>query len=512
MRGNPTAAMAIFLVALVLLVVAYAEALFAWVRLWLFAGLDYGLVILGVASWLLWRARARLAAAPRAPDWRALWLLVPVCLAGMLAFVLDIRIVQYAVFVVGLAALVWAVLGQGVLRWAVGPIAFLLLAVPFWNYLGSVLQAMTVHATALALEITGTPVFVDQTYLYTPHGTLLVLGRCSGVQFFQAGATLGAFYAYLASSRVRTRLLVIADFVICAIVGNWIRVYALVFMPTLTGQQHFVFGWALFGSMLIPAFWLATRLLRTAGRSRQESPANSHSRQTMAPAAATAVQSSLANTLTVAAVALVLLGAGPALGAAVRVAPERVSLQPMSAQVPWSGPLRPPEGWKPVFGQFDAEAMAAYHAHDREVVGYWAYYVAQRRGSEVINTVNTVYDPAHWRPRGGYEGTDYSSVALEGDAPLAVIETRLENLHERTERLVWHWYRVGGRDVAYPWQAKYAQLLGLLQGRRDAMVVVLSTDGRDVHAARDLLREFVTNNRIALTRTPELTAAAASRY
>ena len=75
---------------------------------------------------------------------------------------------------------------------------------------------------------------------------------------------------------------------------------------------------------------------------------------------------------------------------------------------------------------------------------------------------------------------------------LSVIETRLEHVETGAERLVWHWYQIGGQNVVQPWRAKLAQMIGLLKGKPDAMVIVLNTDGNEYHEARKLLRNFVS--------------------
>jgi EpsI family protein len=81
---------------------------------------------------------------------------------------------------------------------------------------------------------------------------------------------------------------------------------------------------------------------------------------------------------------------------------------------------------------------------------------------------------------------------------LRIAETRLENQQTGAERLAWHWYEVGGRNVAQPARAKLAQLLGRLSGRQDAAAFVISTDGRDLDAARLVLMSFVSSNLKAL--------------
>jgi EpsI family protein len=503
-----TAAGTAFLVALAVVAAANGEALHALLRQWMFGGLDYGFVILAISVLLLWRTRARVRDVRVAPDWRGLWLVIPIGIATSLAYLLDVRIAQYVLFIASVATLIGTLLGFATLRIAAGPLALLLLAMPIWNYFKPALQAMTVRVIALALELTGTPVFVDETYIYTPHRAILVLASCSGAQFLQAGLTLGALHAYLNFRRARVRMMVIADFAFMALVGNWVRVYALVFLRTFSGDEHFVFGWAMFGVMLIPAFFLASRLRRYESRLSARTASGPHAPEPDRIVSALTDRPALAKTVAIAAITASLLIIGPVLASnSTAVSPATGMLRPIGVRPPWSGPFGAQTGWKPSFRQFDAEAMGAYRMSDQEVVGYWVFYANQNQVGKVVNELNTVYDPAHWRPRGGYAGTDYRQVALEGEQVLNVVETRLENLHSGAERLVWHWYRVDGREVVRPWQAKFAQLAGLVHGRRDAVAVVLSTNVTDLAEARHVLRDFVRTNIPRLRTMPETSAS-----
>ena len=494
-----TTARACFLVALLCLVVANRAALRAWVGLWAFGGHEYGFAILGISAWLLWRSRGLLRETPPAPDWRGLALVVPVGIATSLAYLVDVRIAQYTLFLVSVAALTWTLLGRAVFRVVAGPMAFFLLALPVWNFFKPTLQAMTVRATALALELTGTPVFVDETYIYTPHGAVLVLEQCSGVQYFQAGVIAGALYAYLGFRSLKLRVLVLLGFVTMAITGNWVRVYALVFLGALTDLQHLLLGWGVFACLLVPTFWLSLRLQNYD--STQTSPtATTHGGQAATGSGvAGSVGQSLAGMIGILAIAVVPLTLVPV---TIRGSPPKARTMPrpipFAAQPPWSGPFDAPADWLPSFEQADAQRLASYRREEREVTAYWACYLVQKQDAKVVNQLNKVYDPARWRVRGGYAGTDYRQLLFPDRAALPIVETRLENLQTGAERLAWHWYRVAGEDVAQPLRAKLVQLLGRLKGRQDASAVVISTQGRDVDAARLTLWSFVASNRKAI--------------
>ena len=489
---------AVFLIALALLVAANGEALHALLRLWAFGGLEYGFAMLCVSAWLLWRSRDRLRRTELVPDLRGLYLVVPVGFATWLAYAVDVRIAEYALFVLAVAALTWTLLGSAALRVVAAPIAFLFLGLPIWNDFTPALQAMTVRVTGLALEVTGTPVFIDESYIYTPRGTFLVLAGCSGAQYFQAGVTVGALYAYLGFRSLKARVLVLLSFAAIAIFANWLRVYALAFLGVLTDRQHFFFGWGIFVCLLIPGFWLASRL-RGIDAAPSSPVAAPESRAALTREPAAFVRPNLGSMIALAALATLALAAGPvAIRPSAPIARIAQSLAPKPAQPPWSGPYPASGDWQPSFRHPDAQASASYRRGEREVTAYCACYLVQRQDAKVINETNTVYDPARWQVRGGYAGSAYREVPLAAGMALRIAETRLENQQTGAERLAWHWYEVGGRNVAQPARAKLAQLLGRLSGRQDAAAFVISTDGRDLDAARLVLMSFVSSNLKAL--------------
>ena len=258
-----------------------------------------------------------------------------------LAYIVDIRVAQFALFLLSIGALIWTIFGPVILRTVAFPMAFLFLTLPAWSYLEPVLQEMTVRATVIALNVTGLPVFVDETYIQIPGRTIVVLAHCSGAQFFQAGLTIGLLYSYLNFRLLWLRGVVLAAFVLMAIIGNWIRVYWLVFLPALTAQQHFMFGWAVFAAVLIPTFWLCTRLQRYEdNRLLLMDAANRRTEAGMS--VAESVSPSSASIIGIAIVATLLLVVGTIVAgkstASIRSPVHEPN--PITARVPWTGPER----------------------------------------------------------------------------------------------------------------------------------------------------------------------------
>jgi EpsI family protein len=60
-------------------------------------------------------------------------------------------------------------------------------------------------------------------------------------------------------------------------------------------------------------------------------------------------------------------------------------------------------------------------------------------------------------------------------------------------RLVWYWYRVGGRRMTSEYLAKLLQLSVILGGDHSASVIVVATDfDENADTARQTLQEFLS--------------------
>ena len=447
-------------------------------------------LVLIIATWLLWLARHEFAAIRFRADWRGLLLVAPVGAGLLLADLIDLRAAQFILMLFATCGAVWCILGAAMLRVVAYPIAFLLLALPVWDYTRPLLQDMTVRVTELVLETVGVPVFVDETYISIPSGTVVVLAACSGSEYLHAGVMLGALFAYLNFGRMWTRMAVVALFGMAVILGNWIRVLIIMFLGSQSGFEHSVIGWVVFVLLVLATGLLSLRLQRYGD-------AVLPSRRVAVTLGDTHPGSSMHSLAAIAALTFMLLVATPlAADRYIGSVPDRVvQLRPLQPSAPWSGPYEAEAGWRPLFANAEFETLATYRRADREVALYAAFYGSQYQGAEAVNEHNKVYDPENWVPRGGEASGDLRRVALDdSDQTLEIVETQLMAMNGSSERLVWHWFRVAGRDVAVPWRAKVLQILGLTEGRDDAAAIVLSTGATELDYARESLGDFLNAN------------------
>lgn len=484
-------ASAILLVAAFLVALANADALVSLIASWRRPGHGSGFLVPLLSAWLIWRERARLRALAPQPDARAL--LAAAVLGGIawLAVTAGIQIVWLATCLASFAALVWAVAGFTALRVLAYPILVSFLALPVWGFFTSPLQWLTVHVAAFVVELLGTPVLIDETYLHVPGGTFVVLAECSGVQFFHAAALIGALHAGVNFISPRMRAIVLAAVVGAGILGNWMRVTALVYLGDLGHFEHLGVGWITFAAVLLPVLWLTLKLQRRDSRLAEQSARRQQEdfRETISHTPAPRLSKGAA--IASAATLLLVLGPQLALGTRAPLPQVATALPPLVAGAVWSGPHESLSSWHPTYLGADAQSLASYRHDEFEVAVYRAYYASQRQGAEVVNDRNAPYDPAHWVPRGGDTGVRYVSVPLGSERPFTVMERRLQSTLDGTDRLVWQWYCVAGRPTAKTWKAKLFQVIGSLTGRHDAAVIAISAAGRDTTEVRAGLRRFL---------------------
>jgi EpsI family protein len=447
------------------------------------------LAVVAIVCWFLWVRRNAIRAAAIQSRWSQLPVVVPIGLASLAAYAVDVRVAQLAVFVASVLALAWAILGRDALRTFAYPVGVLVLALPIWNLLRPTLQALTVKVSALVLGAIGVPVFVDETYIYIPERTVVVLTDCSGVQYFQAALTLAAVHSYLNFRSFKARAAIMLLFVGASLVGNWIRVLILISSGNLNAAQHWSVGWGIFALLLIPLFALSARLEK----------GDTHVPR-LQPSLAPKPQRPL-TVLGVSVAATALLIAGPLmrLSDTRTHAETQFRLAGVAPEGDWSGPIAAHGDWKPVFLGSDAEISAAYANQQAERVDlYVAFYATQRQGHEAINESNSLFERDTWAIDGDDATPNAISVPVNSDRPLLVVESRLRNKETARERITWHWYEIAGMEVTDPTFAKVAQLVGRLRGRTDAAAFVLSMESQNREESRATLSNFLVAHYAAL--------------
>jgi EpsI family protein len=276
--------------------------------------------------------------------------------------------------------------------------------------------------------------------------------------------------------------------VIMPIVANSARAYALVMVGHLSemrlgiGTDHLLFGWVLFGVVMLLMFWI--------GSFWQED--DEPQVATSKPDAAT--QHLPAQSLTaVAVLAMICTAIWPAIAFAMNrnaVAVEIATLMPPAVQNTWQAADLEQWTWHPAQPGADRELDQVYVTSDssqRIAVGlHLRQYLQQRQGVELVDNLNP------WRPdRAAWRVIERQSIPINLNGSLQVEEARLAAA--RQDLLIWSWYWIDGRSTANPYLVKLLEAKQqIFEGRRQGTRVFVATPlSGDRAEARKVLQDFV---------------------
>lgn len=260
---------ATFLLALIAIGIAYAGTYAEMAGIWF--GSDtyvHGVLIGPIVLWLVWRLRDRLRHTPMQPF--PAGLVAVVAASGLWAAgrVLDANVLEHFGAVAVIPAVVLSVYGLQVGRVLAFPLAYLLFAVPVGEALIPALMEFTADFTVLAVQLSGIAVFRDGLHFSTAEGDFAVEKACSGIRYLTACLAVGTLFAYLVFRTWSRALLFIALAVIVPILANGIRAWLIVViahasgMKLAVGVDHFVYGWLLFGVVVLILFKIGLMMQR----------------------------------------------------------------------------------------------------------------------------------------------------------------------------------------------------------------------------------------------------------
>lgn len=484
-RGSLWAAGLLFLA---LLLVYYQTAMSMvdiWSRSDTFA---HGFLILPISLWLAWTRRDLLAAVNPRPAWWVALLLLPLGFGWLLAWLVDVAVVQQLALVAMLVTGVWAVLGHKLASVLAFPLLFLFFSVPVGEGLVAPMMEFTATSTVWMIEMTGIPVYREGLYFNLPSGNWSVVEACSGVRYIIASVTVGVLYAYLTYRSWTRRILFVLVSAIVPIFANSVRAYMIVMlghmsdMTIATGADHLVYGWVFFGFVIFLLFWLGSFFREDH---LDEVPAHSTSIAYKSSPAGTngMLVATFVGTLALSALAPLL--AREAFGTDDSVLRDPVAL-PVSPGA-WQPDGASDWGWRPpsrVAGQ-----ELAHFARGDDTVGIILQFAdGTIEGADVIGS-----SPMFEQEDSGWRVTSQDKVLIQGpDGDLLVDRAQVRGAG--VELLAWSWYVVSDTSTSNAYQAKMQQTLARL-GFGDSRVhrVIVATP---VHSASGnapaLLQDFVS--------------------
>jgi len=447
----------------------------------------HGWLIAPISGWLIWTRRHVLATLELRPNFLALPVLALVGFGWLLARLAEVGVAQQFTLVLMIPLMVWAILGNQIVRALAFPLFFLLFAVPFGDFLEPPLMEHSANFVIAALRLTGIPVYREGLYFMIPTGSWSVVEACSGLRYLIASVTLGLLYAYLTYRSWSRRALFIAAAFIVPIVANWLRAYMIVMIGHLSGMKyavgvdHLLYGWVFFGVVMLLLFWIGSFWREDVEGS--EAPHTDASRPRR-------VEPSLGALAAATVAAAAMVAAWPL--AAARIDEIGAYGTPVLNTPPAAGQWRPVDGrlsnWTPRFVNLQPHIAQAYSDGTRGVGLLVVYYRYQRPYVQVVSRTNTLVSghDREWRSVG-----ESGRTLVAGRDELQTIEASLRS--RAAQLLVWRWNWIDGQYVTSPYWTKLLQAKSKLLGRGDdgAIVMVYALAQDDPEVAERTLQDFV---------------------
>lgn len=434
----------------------------------------HGFLIVPIVLFLIFLKRHELARLQPQPCFLAVVPIVLLSLAWVMGNLVDVVSVRQFAATLMIPAVVWLMLGTQVVRLLQFPLAYLLFAVPFGQFMVPPLMDFTADFTVAAVQLSGIPIYRDGLQFELPTGRWSVVAACSGVRYLIASVALGTLYAYLMYRSLWRRLAFVGVAIIVPIVANGLRAYMIVMIGHLSGMEHAVgvdhllYGWVFFGVVIFLMFWIGTIW-------REDHP--SDPRNQPEPVANATGGNTSGRIVTASTLAVVLAFAGPLYGGWMN----QRDLGPVQGLD--AGPVVP-SGWQVVDSnqatvwepgyQFARASRAGLvtRGADKPAIGlHINYYREQHNHGSMVGWANRLAGrDSNWSER------RRGSVRVDGLAPADRI---LVNGPDQ-QIVAWRWYWVNGHLTTVPHEVKAREALHrLLGGRDDAALIVIHAVYRD---------------------------------
>lgn len=471
----------VFILALLLL---FHETTWSMVSIWMRSDTyAHGFIILPISLWLVWGKRQTLISLCPQPALWVVLLLFPLGLVWVLAWLVDVLVVQQLALVAMLIVGVWAIVGHQLARALAFPLLFLFCAVPMGEALVPSMMEFTATSTIWMIQQTGIPVYREGLYFTLPSGSWSVVEACSGSRYLIASVTLGMLYAYLSYRSFWRRFLFLLASVIVPIIANTLRAYMIVMLGHLsemriaTGVDHLLYGWVFFGLVIFLLFWIGsffiedTDQIAAHGSARVSGPVTTTSQLLV----------TLLITLMLAAMWPLLADTMESRPAAV---PQMIILPAAAGE--WRSAQAPGNGLQPdsaVAGQ-----VAAYYDFNGQTLGLFVQYAdgSAEEGEVVGSSTQFVVG------KGGMRVLGRSRPAVQmGDSTVVVDEAQL--IGPSGQQLAWSWYSIGGHHISNDYLAKlYEARVSLGMGSPGIYRIVIALPQQDsIAAPRALLQQFL---------------------
>lgn len=449
------------------------------------ASREHGFMVAALCIWLVYRDRHVLLRATT-PEPLGLIVLTVLGALWLVSVAISVQVGHLLIAPMVLVAWLTTVNGRAAGRAALPMLGFFLLAVPLWEVLQWPLQQLTIAVNAVLFKLFHLQGAVVGNQIRTPWGVLEIAYECAGLNYLLASVTIGGAYVLLFVRERARGYRIIAVAAALAIIGNWVRVFGLAVIASVTRMQsplvhdHAFYGWVIFAVFMVGFFMIAQRLEKHIHEA-EALPKRS--------AAVHALSGAPGFSWRIWTMALALAVSAPLLLLVLRNRPmsEIIEGPPVgiAATSPWhSVDVGSSTLWTPGFTGATRHSTL-YWRDSKHTVRLDRYsYRSGRQEGKMIGSTNRI-------------APDSQLLGSQAVGPLdnqarTVIEAAVR--HDNAVTLAWYWYRVAGVSTAQPQRAKLLELVTFLFGGSPAEILVVSAACNDSSCAnaRSTLYNFVT--------------------
>ena len=435
---------------------------------------SHGYLIALVSLVLLLRSASSMSQSESQYRWIAAVAIVGVSAAWLVAYFTNVLVVQAVLLPIICFCGLATVFGPSGARPFVFPLMYFYLAVPIWDVLIGLLQAMTIEVNAGILGLLRIPALIEESFVFLPSGTLEISDGCAGLHFFIVGLAISSLYAHQTLVTAKYRILLVGLVVTLSILMNWVRVTTIIVVAYVTDMQHYLvtvdhyaFGWVLFAILLVPLTLVGHKMERLEGRQHQL-PDRSETNAVDYSAFAVSTRHI--------GFAIVLLAAMPLTGVVLDRSVDRghfADLDVPRSVGDWTWQTLVPPTWAPQFAGAEQEIHGQYVLGDEQIEFYVNRFARQSQGSELISSSNSLFDRAKWRER------DRSTVLLNLSDGTVMRAKQLEVVsRDAFKQYFVYWYLVSDKVLVNSLDVKYHEFLQRLVGHAGSGVVAVRIECR----------------------------------
>ena len=157
--------------------------------------------------------------------------------------------------------------------------------------------------------------------------------------------------------------------------------------------------------------------------------------------------------------------------------------------------------WSPHYEGADTISMTRYQYQGHTIFLYLGNYTTQAQGKELIFHRNKLFDENFWRISSDEVEEIVSKnkhvKQMSGMNEGYSLKARIQSFNHiySGQRLIAHWYRVGGHNTIGAIDTKLYEILGVLTGQRGASVVAVAMhyDDKQANEAKAVMNNFISD-------------------